>query len=79
MKKLFVIGLLALSMVGCGNKEVKVGELRFSHTTYTNEVYVVINEQGDEKYLLDIYVDDCINTYKERGTYGKLVPQGETL
>ena len=79
MKKLFVIGLLALSMVGCGNDMVKVGDLRFSHTTYTEEVYIVVRENGDEAYVLESNVEWCIEQYKEHGTYGKEVPAGKRI
>lgn len=79
MKKLLLIGLLALSMVGCGNDMVKVGDLRYSHSTYTQEVYIVIRENGDEAYVLDEYVEECINTYKEHGTYGKEVKLGKRI
>lgn len=79
MKKILVLGSLLLALTGCGNDMVKVGDLRYSHTTYTEEVYIVVRENGDEAYVLESNVEWCLEQYKERGTYGKLVPQGKRI
>lgn len=72
MKKIIMLIIIAITLVGC-NKNGRVGDLRYHHSTYTQEVYVVVNEKGEEKFLLDMYVESCLETYKRNGTYGKEV------
>lgn len=77
MKKLLVALLLGLTFVGCGNEVdmVKVGDVRFSHTTYTDEVYIIVRENGEEAYVVGRdNVEWSIDVYKEHGTFGKEVP-----
>ena len=75
MKKIIMLIIIAITLVGCNKvgKVGKVGDLRYHHSTYTQEVYVVLNEKGEEKFLLDMYVESCLSTYKRNGTYGKEV------
>lgn len=79
MKKIFkhlIIILTAVIFTACGGETPvgKVGDVRFSHTTYQDEVYIILRENGQEAYVVGRdNVDWSISVYKENGTFGKEV------
>lgn len=74
-----VFGALALYGMHASKWRV-VGDYYFSHVTYTEEVYVIVRENGDEAYCVGL--DNLIHSlevYEKNGTLGKKVPAGKSI
>lgn len=76
MKKIIILILTGIALVGC-ERTGKVGDYEYSHFVMTGrfheDVFRIITESGEEKLVLERYLEESINTYKQNGTYGKKV------